>query len=240
MPSEHYADGVLLGRVKMNRPADLWWDFRARTGGSKYQPHWRQLLSSGRVAVGRHTEGIPRVDTYRVSGSRVTIGNLSTIGPEVVTVTGGTHQAVWVSTVPFRARWQMPGVYRDNQLFTRGDVNIGSDVWVGTGALILSGVSVGHGAEIAARAVVTKDVPPFSVVAGNPARIVRYRFSAGQIEAVLRIAWWHWRDEWIREHVPLLSSSNVDCLTSECGLGVTAPPASNAGLGRHVQPEDKP
>jgi acetyltransferase-like isoleucine patch superfamily enzyme len=117
---------------------------------------------------------MPRVDTYRGSESRVIIGNFSSIGPDVVIITGGIHQTAWISTFPFRARWQMPGAFEDNQTFANGDVSIGSDVWIGTGALILSGVNISHGAVIAARAVVTRDVPPYAVVAGSPVGCPRF------------------------------------------------------------------
>ena len=69
-------------------------------------------------------------------------------------------------------------------------MTIGNDVWIGSGAMILSGVTIGDGAVVAARAVVTKDVPPYAIVAGNPARLVRYRFDEATIAALLEAAWW--------------------------------------------------
>ena len=201
--------------TQMKKLVDLLWKFRARLRGDRYAHRWRQLLSTGTVVVGRHTYGIPRVDTYRGSESRVIVGNFCSISRDVVIITGGIHETRWISTFPFRVRWQMPGAYEDSQTITRGDILIGSDVWIGTGATILSGVSIGHGAVVAARAVVTKDVPHFSVVAGSPARIVRYRFGPGQIEALLRIAWWNWSDERILECVPLLSSPDIEHFISK-------------------------
>ena len=93
---------------------------------------------------------------------------------------------------------------------SKGDVVIGNDVWIGRGVVILSGVRVGNGAVIGAGAVVTKDVPPYAIVAGNPARIIRYRFSPEQIEELEQIAWWSWPDKEIERAIPLLLSSDIE------------------------------
>jgi carbonic anhydrase/acetyltransferase-like protein (isoleucine patch superfamily) len=75
---------------------------------------------------------------------------------------------------------------------------IGSDVWIGEGAAVAGGVRVGHGAVIGARSTVLEDVPPYAIVTGHPAKIVRYRFSKPTIDALRRIAWWEWPEERIR------------------------------------------
>lgn len=85
-------------------------------------------------------------------------------------------------------------------------VVIGNDVWIGTGAMLLEGVHVSDGAVIGAGAVVTKDVPPYAVVAGNPARVVRYRFSQEQIDFLLSFRWWERPKEFIAEHAALFES----------------------------------
>jgi len=87
---------------------------------------------------------------------------------------------------------------------------IGHDVWMGRASSILSGVTVGHGACIAAHAVVTKDVPPYAIVAGNPARIVKHRFSDRQIQKLLEIGWWDFPLDDIRALYPKLLSSSID------------------------------
>jgi hypothetical protein len=96
-------------------------------------------------------------------------------------------------------------------------VVIGSDVWIGTDAMVLSGVSIGHGAIVAARAVVTRDVPPYAIVAGVPAKVVRWRFEPAVIERLLKVAWWEWDDERIRQFVPLLSSTRTDEFLQQTG-----------------------
>jgi len=80
----------------------------------------------------------------------------------------------------------------DSLLTSKGSVVIGNDCWIGTEVMILSGVNIGHGAVIGARAVVSKDVPPYAVVVGNPARVVKFRFAEDIIERLLTLQWWDW------------------------------------------------
>lgn len=91
-----------------------------------------------------------------------------------------------------------------------GPIVVGNDVWVGRGAVVHAGVTIGDGAVVGARAVVTGDVRPYAVVAGDPARERRRRFADEQVEALLRVAWWSWPDERIRAHAQLLCASDVD------------------------------
>jgi hypothetical protein len=93
---------------------------------------------------------------------------------------------------------------------SRGDIVIGSDVWIGLNVFIGSGVTIGDGAVIGAHAVVTRDVPPYAVAGGNPARVIRYRFSETQIEALLAIRWWDWSDEVVDRYLPLITSPDID------------------------------
>ena len=168
------------------------------------------LTERGLLVVGRHTYGLPTIHTYRGSERKVVIGPFCSIAPGVQIVTGGIHPSEWVSTYPFRIFWAMEGAYSDGMPRSRGDVTIGADVWIGTDATILSGVDIGPGAVVAARAVVTRDVPPYAIVAGCPARIVKHRFTADLVERLLATAWWNWNDAVIRDMVPLLSSDNVE------------------------------
>nr|WP_274708021.1 CatB-related O-acetyltransferase [Arthrobacter sp. H16F315] len=93
---------------------------------------------------------------------------------------------------------------------SRGAVIIGNDVWIGASAFISSGVTVGHGAVIAAHAVVTKDVPPYAVVGGNPAKVIKYRFEPGIVEQLLDVAWWDWPDETIDANLPLMLRGSTE------------------------------
>ena len=131
---------------------------------------------------------------------------------------GNEHCIDWVSTYPFNILFEraksMPLPSR-----TKGSVVIGNDVWFGTDALILSGVTIGNGAVIGARSVVTKDVAPYSIVAGVPARHLRFRFDAATIEALQKIAWWDWPLPRIEEALPLLMSSDLKAFIERYGSG---------------------
>jgi acetyltransferase-like isoleucine patch superfamily enzyme len=160
--------------------------------------------------IGEYTYGQPTVLYGRnEGGGQLTIGKFCSIADGVVILLGGNHRADWVSTYPFglitdEAK-QIPG-----HPATKGDVNIGNDVWLGHQSLILSGVTISDGAVVAARAVVTKNVPPYAIVAGNPARIVRSRFSPETIERLLRIRWWDWDLAKINQQLPAMLAANVD------------------------------
>ncbi len=169
-----------------------------------------ELIETKCLIIGRHTYGTPKVWVYQGSECKIIIGSFCSIAPGVQIIAGGIHPTNWVSTYPFRIMWQMPEAYRDGMPETRGDIVIGSDVWLGTDATVLSGVSIGHGAVLAARSVVTHSVPPYAVVAGCTARVIKYRFEASVVDRLLKIAWWDWNEDKIREAVPLLSNSNVD------------------------------
>lgn len=93
-----------------------------------------------------------------------------------------------------------------------GDTVIGNDVWIGSEAMIMAGVTIGDGAIIASRAVVTKDVAPYEIVGSNPAKHIRFRFEPEQIEKLLEMQWWHWRDSQLKGAMKLLTSGDIDGL----------------------------
>jgi acetyltransferase-like isoleucine patch superfamily enzyme len=178
------------------------------------------LLERGLLVIGRHTYGLPKVWMYMGSECKVVVGAFCSIAPGVQIIAGGGHPASRVSTFPFRIRWRMAGVYEDGMPETRGDIVIGSDVWLGTDAIVLSGVSIGHGAIVAAGSVVTHSVPPYAIVGGVPAAVIRYRFDNDTIQKLLQISWWEWDDSTIKEAVPLLSSSDVQAFLDSHGRPV--------------------
>jgi acetyltransferase-like isoleucine patch superfamily enzyme len=177
--------------------------------GNAYQPP-NPFLKSKILTVGEYTYGIPQVVKYSGDTNKVIIGKFCSIAGEVNIFVGGNHRIDWVSTFPFRIRFDLPGKYQDGHPASRGDVIIGSDVWIGYGATILSGVTVGHGAVIAARSVVTHDVAPYSIIGGNPAKLIKSRFNKEQIASLLKIAWWDWSIEQILKFVPSINNSNID------------------------------
>ncbi len=123
---------------------------------------------------------------------------------------GGNHRIDWVTTFPFRAVYGLEGAYADGHPETKGDIEIGSDVWIGRGARVMSGVTIGHGAVVAAYSVVTKDVRPYAIVAGVPASERRRRFTDEQITALLQIAWWDWPMGRILASVPILCAGRIE------------------------------
>jgi chloramphenicol O-acetyltransferase type B len=162
------------------------------------------------AAAGKYIYGKPRVRAFGING-KVTLGSYISISEDVTFYLGGNHRIDWMTTFPFPAFGNFHEV-ADKKDFqsTNGDITIGSDVWIGEHAIILSGVTVGHGAVIGAYSVVGSDVDPYAIMIGNPAEILRYRFSRQQCDALLDIAWWDWPDEKLREALTSLCSTDVD------------------------------
>lgn len=94
----------------------------------------------------------------------------------------------------------------------KGDIIIGNDVWIGYEAVVLAGVTIGDGAVIGTRAVVTKDVPPYTIVGGVPAKPIRKRFTQETIDFLLKIKWWNWSEERIRQHITDMQTGNIEYL----------------------------
>lgn len=165
-----------------------------------------------RLIMGRYSYGLPHIRHWPEQPPLpvVRVGNFSSISEQVTFFLGSEHPVDRVSTFGFRLVFDQPGAFEDGFPHSRGDIVIGNDVWIGYGARVLSGVTVGDGAVIGGGAVVSKDVRPYAIVVGNPAREVRRRHSDEQIEALLEIRWWDWPDERIVEAIPLLSSSRID------------------------------
>jgi acetyltransferase-like isoleucine patch superfamily enzyme len=142
-------------------------------------------------------------------GRGLSIGRYCSIAPGVRIYLGGNHRLNFISTYPFRERTPN-GEALPVQEESNGDVTIGHDVWIGQDAVILSGVTVGSGAVIGTRSVVTRDVSPFSIVAGNPARHRRFRIPEHYIPDLLDIAWWDWPHEDVLEARHLLLSESFE------------------------------
>ncbi len=158
--------------------------------------------------IGDWTYGNPTVEEFQDGGS-LKVGRFCSIARGATILLGGEHRCEWVTTYPFNV------VCPDARSFqghprSKGPVVIGNDVWIGQGATILSGVTIGDGAVVAACAVVVGNVPPYAVVAGNPARVVKYRFSQEQVASLLEIQWWNWPYEQIREAWPQLLNGDPD------------------------------
>lgn len=181
------------------------------------------ISTDPRVTVGRFTYGSPALKLWSDDES-VSIGAFCSIAEEVVILGGGEHRMDWVTTFPLRIAFADPLSGRDGHPANKGPTVIGNDVWISYGATILSGVRVGHGAVIGARAVVTRDVPDYAVVAGNPAQVVKMRFTPSQIERLLAVSWWDWSIEKIFEHTHALCNTDIaGFIASACSGHGAAP-----------------
>jgi acetyltransferase-like isoleucine patch superfamily enzyme len=147
------------------------------------------------------------VETAAGEGYPVQVGKYCSINDHAYVFLGGNHAPHHVSTFHFHRVMGLPGELEAP--LSDGPVVIGNDVWVAWEAVIMSGVTIGDGAVVAARAVVTKDVQPYEVVGGVPARHLRWRFDEATREALLRIRWWDWPVEKVIEQVDELQSDDV-------------------------------
>jgi acetyltransferase-like isoleucine patch superfamily enzyme len=175
-------------------------------GFYRAQTRFRERYPDYQIGLG--TYGMPVVHDWH-EGSTLVIGNYCSIADNVHIFLGGQHRTDWISSYPFPAFLPEAAHIKDFG-GTRGDVVIGSDVWLCSHCTILSGVRIGHGAVIASGAVVSRDVPAYAVVAGNPARHIRWRFDEATRTALLETAWWEWPEAEVRQVVEKLCSSDIE------------------------------
>ena len=162
----------------------------------------------------RYTYGLENIrlkDWHQ--GTKFKIGSFCSIADNVTVFLGGNHQVGWVSTYPFgHINQDVFQHHGEGHPTTKGNVVVGNDVWLGSGCTILSGVTIGDGAVVSANSMVIKDVPPYAIVGGNPAKILKYRFTEDQIERLLDNPWWKLPDSRINDLIPLLCSDKVEDL----------------------------
>lgn len=169
----------------------------------------RVRLFHEKHVVGDYTYGAPQIFDYWEGGAKLVVGKYCSISNGVKIFLGGEHRTDWISTYPFSEFFEEAAQIAGHP-FSKGDVHIGNDVWIAYGATILSGVEVGNGAVIAAHSVVTKDVPPYAVVGGNPARIIKFRFEPRVVEQLQLIRWWDWPHDKVMSNVGMLMSNQID------------------------------
>lgn len=141
--------------------------------------------------------------------TKLYIGNYTAIGPNTVVYLGGNHITNWATAFPFKA-YYMFGNANSLTNYSNGDVVIGSDVWIAANTTIMSGVTIGDGAVIANNSHVVKDVEPYTIVGGNPAKVIRKRFSDAIISLLLGLKWWEFEDDQINEMLPILQKDPTE------------------------------
>jgi len=179
----------------------------------------RPLVSDPRIEVGEYTYYDDPDDAlafeekaflYAHGPERLVIGRYCALAAGVrFVMPGANHADLGPSTFPFGIFGE-PWAERTMDLVmggqSRGDTVVGNDVWIGYGALVMPGVTIGHGAVVAAGSLVATDVPPYAIVGGNPARVIRMRYEPEDVERLLRAAWWDWPVELVTEHARTIMS----------------------------------
>ena len=162
-------------------------------------------------SIGKYSYGTPNIK-WDNSNSKLTIGNFCSIAGNVNIYLGGNHRTDWVTTYPFGHINQniFNSFNGEGHPSTKGDVIIGNDVWIGDNVTIMSGCTIGDGVVIANNSHVVKNVEPYSLIGGNPAKLIKFRFTKEQIEKLLEIKWWYWDDNKINEYAPSLCNTNID------------------------------
>lgn len=183
----------------------------------KHQNAWRKLNSHNdtmincfvpldKISVGKGTYGKLNVNNYNShsSKSKVIIGNYCSIASTVVFFLGGGHELNHFSTFPFKKKYMNIDESLDN-----GDIVIDDDVWLGENVTIMSGVHIGKGAVIGTGAIVNKDIPPYAIAVGIPAKVIKYRFSQPIINKLMDVDFSSFNSDWIKSHINLLYE-NID------------------------------
>lgn len=181
----------------------------------------KNIITNPNIIVGDYTyyDDFESVENFEknvkylfdFTGDKLVIGKFCMIASDVVFImNGANHLNDSISTYPFAifgGDWS--DAMEGKSYPTKGDTIIGNDVWIGYGATVMPGVTVGDGAIIATKSVVTKDVSPYAIVGGNPANEIRKRFSDEKVKELLKIKWWDWPLEKISKNVQNLTSTDV-------------------------------
>ncbi|NDA90030.1 MAG: antibiotic acetyltransferase [Alphaproteobacteria bacterium] len=182
----------------------------------------KNIITNPQIIVGDYTYYDDAQDVYNFEknvvylfdfiGDRLIIGKFCQIASGARFIMNGANHAMnGISTYPFEVFGKGWSNVPSNDL-NKGDTVIGNDVWIGNSATIMPGVKIGHGAIIGTNALVTKDVAPYTIVGGNPGKLIRSRFEQKTIDFLLELSWWDWPIEKITKHVNAIASGNLETL----------------------------
>lgn len=195
----------------------------------KFKADWRSknthnlteannIWPDGKVSVGKYTYGILNCHFFgtKENNEQIKIGNYCSIAKNTDFIAGGLHNEKCITTYPF---FQKYGNKNDYQAKSNGTILVEDDVWIGMGVKIFSGVTIGKGAIIGAGSVVTKNIPPYAIAAGIPAKVIRYRFSYDTIENLKSLDLTKYNTNYILEHPKLfrsiLSDEDINKITQK-------------------------
>lgn len=189
--------GYIIRQLRLVRAKKCW-----RQKNAHNQTRVNSIFDQSLVRVGNFTYGTINIVSTN-NGSKVTIGHFCSISDNVKFIINNDHPTDHISTYPFKAR-----ILHDKpESISKGDIIVHDDVWIGINATIMSGVEIGQGAIIAAGAVVTRDIPPYAIVGGVPAKIIKYRFEQDMVDKLIRIDYSQIDENFISNHLESLYQS---------------------------------
>lgn len=168
----------MLGYIKL-----FWLRHKYRNRNRHNETSIYDFCDISKIIVGKKTYGLINISDHSPLNTKLYIGSYCSIAPGVIFLLGGEHQLNNISTYPFKVK----SFGYKKEANSKGNIIIKDDVWIGINAIICSGVTIGQGAVIATGAVVTKDIPPYSIVGGNPAKLIRYRFDENLRNKLLKL-----------------------------------------------------
>lgn len=187
----------------------------------------KNIITNPNIIVGDYTyyDDFENVENFEKNvkyhfdfiGDKLLIGKFCMIASDVVFImNGANHLSKSISSYPFAIFGKDWANAMDNNSYPfKGDTKVGNDVWLGYSSTIMPGVTIGDGAIVASNSTVVKDVEPYSIVGGNPAKLIRKRFSETTIETLLNLKWWDWDIEKITSNIRNLTSGNIKRLKEE-------------------------
>ncbi len=179
-----------------------------------YEENWRLAhkdLVMDNVQIGEFSYAYSEIHDFQTNDTKLTIGKFCSVAAKTVFMLGGEHRTDWYTTYPFNENMEGFKNIKGHPK-TKGDIVIENDVCIGFRSLILSGVHIGNGSIIMGGSVITKDVEPYTIAGGNPARTIRKRFDEQSIKKLEEIQWWNWEYEYIYDAIPILQSNQIDKL----------------------------